>query len=105
MMIKTVFLVPVRDNEGQPFVRLFWRELESRLIAAFGAFSRISGVIGAWESRGRIYRDRSRQYVVSLTSWRQLPGWLALVDWVRDATRQEAIYIEVAGVPEILEGQ
>lgn len=63
----------------------------------------MTGVHGTWEHGGRLYRDVSRQYVVSLTSWRQLPAWLELMDWVRQAFTQRAIYIEVAGVPEVLD--
>ncbi|MCI0584141.1 MAG: hypothetical protein L0227_14875 [Chloroflexi bacterium] len=101
-MIKAAFLVPIRDNDGRPFPRSSWIELERRLVDAFGGYSRMSAVHGAWEEHGRVYRDVSRQYVASLSSWMELPVWLDLVRWVRQAFRQEAIYIEVAGVPEIV---
>ena len=55
-----------------------------------------------WRDGDRTYRDRSRQYVVSLTSWTQLADWLAIVHWAVVAFHQEALYIEVAGVPEII---
>ena len=100
-MIKTEFLVPTRDNRGRPFPRSLWRRLEQQLIR-FGGFSRESGIVGAWEFEGRQHRDRSRRYVVALASWTQLPAWLSLIQWVRQEFGQEAIYIEVAGVPEVL---
>lgn len=99
-MIKTVLLVPVRDNDGKAFTRAFWRPLEQRL-RSFGGFTR-SSVQGEWEAQGRIYHDRSRRYEVSLTSWTQLPDWLNIASWVLEHFRQEALYIEVAGIPEIL---
>ncbi len=102
-MVKTMFLVPIRDNEGRPFPRSHWRELEQQLLQ-FGGFSRTTGVAGTWTDGGRIYRDTSRQYVVSLQSWTQIPAWLEIVRWARERFRQEAIYIEVAGVPEIIGG-
>jgi hypothetical protein len=102
-MIKTIFLVPVRDNDGRPFPRSAWRALEDRLLQ-FGGFSFTDGVYGTWQFGGRMYRDRSRRYTVSLTSWMQLPASLELVHWVRGTFRQEAIYVEVAGVPEIVGG-
>ncbi len=100
-MIKTVLLVPIRDNEGRLYSRSAWDELEDRLLQ-FGGLSRTSGVVGVWRSGTRVYRDRSRQYVVSLASWMELPAWLDVVRWARRRFPQEAIYFEVAGVPEIL---
>jgi hypothetical protein len=39
---------------------------------------------------------------VSLTGWRQLPAWLIVVEWALERFDQEAVYIEVAGIPELL---
>lgn len=99
-MIETVVLVPVADNDGKRFSRQTWDTLEVKL-AAFGGFTREPNVVGQWESAGRIYRDRSRRYVVVLTSWWQLGEWLAVVDWARAEFRQEALSVKVAGIPEI----
>ena len=66
-MIKTVVLVPVRDNAGRPFPKALWESLQARFMQ-FGGFTRPIGVVGAWESGGRVYRDRSRQYTVVLAS-------------------------------------
>jgi hypothetical protein len=101
-VIKTVFLVPLRDNDGRPFAESDWLALEARLLQ-FGGFSWIDNVAGIWQASGRVYRDVSRQYTVSLKRWIQLPAWLEIVLWVRTHFRQEAIYIEVANVPDILE--
>jgi hypothetical protein len=100
-MIKTIFLVPVHDNTGGPFPESAWLALEERL-ARFGGFSWRSGVTGAWKAGDHIYRDRSREYTVSLDSWTQLADWLRLVRWAGQRFRQEAIYLEVAGLPEVL---
>lgn len=100
-MIKTMFLVPVRDNAGRSFPKSTWRRLDRQLMLAFGGFSAIAEVRGAWESQGRVYRDVSRQYVVALDSWNQFSAWLDVVGWVRETFHQEAIYIEVNGQPEI----
>lgn len=100
-MIKTMFLVPTKDNDGQPFGRRDWQELEQKLLR-FGGFTSGGVVEGSWEADGRVYRDRSRTYIVSLESWTQLPEWLDVVRWVRATFRQEAVYIEIAGIPEII---
>lgn len=100
-MVKTMFLVPLVDNDGQPFEAEAWRELERQLMQ-FGGFT--SGIVveGAWEAGGRIYRDTSRTYLVALESWTQLPQWLEVIRWVREQFRQKAIYVEIAGIPEIV---
>lgn len=103
-MIKALFLVPVQDNDGHPFPRAFWAELDDRLVAAFGGFTRTPGISGAWQSGGRIYRDESSQFTLALTSWWDVPALLAIMEWVRVTTRQEALYVEIAGIPEIRSG-
>ncbi len=100
MKIRAVVLVPIRDNEGRRFSQRLWGELEARLVACAGGFNRMSSVQGAWEHDGRIYRDTCRQYTASLPHWFALPAWLEVIRWTRDAFRQEAIYFEVAGIPE-----
>lgn len=103
-MIKTQVLVPTRDNDGRAFGRSAWRELERRLLA-FGGYSRESGVFGGWtDASGRLYNDTSRQYTVALESWLDLAAWLAVVQWARTAFRQDALFIEVAGIPEVADG-
>ena len=90
-MIKTVLLVPSRDNQGRLFPRDRWIELEEQLVTAFGGLSRESGIRGVWRDRGRVYRDVSRRYVVSLDSWLQLPAWLDMVRWALRTFEQEAL--------------
>ena len=111
-MIEAVAFVPVRSNDGVPYPRSFWRRLEESLIEDFGAFSRLSDVRGVWvdlpETPDRgiappvTYRDTSRQYVVALLSWSQFPVWLRAVDWILLETGQKALYIKVAGIPDVL---
>ena len=100
-MIKTMFLVPARDNDGRPFASSSWRSLNGLLVATFGGYTVTAGVRGAWQFESRIYHDISRQYVVVLASWNQFGAWLEVIGWVRDEFHQEAIYIEVNGQPEI----
>jgi hypothetical protein len=102
VLIKTLFLVPIRDNDGKVFPKRAWRELEDRL-RMFGGFTRLGLVEGEWtDAAGRIYRDRSRQYG-SVLSVRDLAAWLAIVTWVQERFGQEAMYVEIAGQPEIVD--
>lgn len=103
-MIKTSVLIPLADNDGAAFSKSTWEALHTRL-ADFGGFSFTRGVFGFWVDAGKTYEDESRQYIVSLDSWTQFPAWLAVMQWAREAFRQLALYIEVAGHPEILRQQ
>lgn len=101
-MVKTMLLVPVADNAGEVFGPEDFRELESRLLALGGGFSRQANVAGAWAYEGRVIRDESRQYLVALQGWRDVAAWLDIVEWARIRFRQDAMYVEVAGIPEVL---
>lgn len=102
-MIKTTFLIPVRDNEGRAFEPEAWAELDRRLLR-FGGASDTGRVTGTWENDGGgVHREKSRQYQVSLQRWTDLPDWLDLIRWARHRFRQQAIYVEVAGIPEIID--
>ncbi|MEX0783795.1 MAG: hypothetical protein WD557_14215 [Dehalococcoidia bacterium] len=101
-MISTVVLVPTYDNRGEPFGPDVFRDFEARLLSRFGGYTRATDLVGEWVDSGVTYRDHSRQYRVALGSWRALPAFLDLVDWARLTFEQEAMYIEVAGIPEIL---
>lgn len=102
-MIKTLVLVPIRDNDGQPFSPADWDLLERKLLERFGGFTGGGMAEGAWsDDAGKVYRDVSRRYEVALSSWNQLPDWLDVVRWIRVHFRQIAVYVEVAGIPEII---
>jgi len=103
-MIKTSFLVPIRDNEGRAFEGEAWAELEHRLLR-FGGASAGGLISGTWESHAGVRRETNRQYQVGLARWTDLPDWLDVIRWARRRFRQEAIYIEVAGMPEIMGGE
>lgn len=100
-VIRTVLLIPLRDNEGRRFPASAERELEAQL-TRFSGFTRVPGVMGVWQSGGHTFRDRHRLYIVNLASWTQLGDWLRIVRWARERFRQEAMYVEVAGIPEVL---
>ncbi|MCX6023129.1 MAG: hypothetical protein NTZ05_15655 [Chloroflexi bacterium] len=99
--IEAQFLLPLRDNDGKPYSREDWDDLDERL-AEFGGFTVIPEVSGWWRDDGEIYRDVSNIYVVDLTSWADMSQWLETVRWAQVRFRQIAIRIRVAGIPEIL---
>lgn len=102
-MIKTLFHVPLTDNNGQPFPQASWDRLDQRLLR-FGGSSVVPGVRGAWRdpATGRVYSDVSNRYEVGLASWTDLPAWLRVVRWAQSEFRQVTMYVDVAGQPEAL---
>lgn len=101
-MIKALVFVPVRSNEGRAFPREAWQELLARF-EQFGGVTVEPAVSGRWLSGGRWYNEPMRPYLIALTSWRQLPDWLAVVEWIQMRFEQEALYVEVAGQPEVID--
>lgn len=95
-MIKTLFLVPVADNEGSYFPDEMYAALDTRILATFGGLSRRRGVIGAWREGDHIYRDRDFEYTIVIEDWTQIPKFLAVIEDVWRDFRQEAIYYEIA---------
>lgn len=77
-------------------------QLENRLRELAGGFTREDGPAGKWVAGERVYHDASRRYTVAIQSWRQFPAWLEIVEWIRIEFRQEALYIRVQRVAEIL---
>lgn len=98
-LIEAVFMLPEADNDGTPFTRADWEALGERLAAMADGYSVEIGVHGVW----RGYRDLNRRYIVALEHWTDLPPWLDLVRWAQQHFRQQAIYVRVAGVADILE--
>ena len=102
-MVKTLFFVPLVDNEGTPFLPADWSALEHRLWLLAEGFSRRDGVQGAWKDNdGSVHTGENREFTIALTSWTQLAEWLETVQWAKAHFRQLAIYLEVNGSPEIL---
>lgn len=100
-MIKTVLYVPVSDNAGRHFTSAEWQALETGF-AQFGGYSFQADIVGAWIDHGTVYRDQNRAYTVALTTIRQLPAWVAVVEWALEAFSQEAVYVELNGAPEVV---
>lgn len=89
-------LLPVRDNDGQHFSPAEIAAFETQLLTLAGGFTRKGEVAGVWrDSAGRVYRDRSRLY--SLTVPRSAAASIArAIDRaVRSAFRQEASFVEL----------
>jgi hypothetical protein len=99
-LIETLILIPVRDNDGEPYTRETYDTLHRRLAAEGWGWSIAREIEGGWANAGIVYIDESQEWLVALNSWTQLPAWLAVVEWIRVTFRQEAMFVRVAGVYE-----
>ena len=103
-MIKTTILVPVTDNEGQPFPDTERRWLLQTAVRRFGGVTVEGTADGQWKDQRRVVHDVSLRVTIALASWRDIPRWLRFVKAVRLRFRQKEIYGEVAGIPELFSG-
>lgn len=101
-MIRTLIHIPLRDNGGRPFTAAAFKEFESQALELAGGWTRETGAVGAWKDGDTVYDDELRVYSIALSSWLQVPAFLKLAEWARVQFAQEAIYVEIAGIPEII---
>jgi hypothetical protein len=91
-------LVPLANNEGEPFGADVFAALESELLDLAGGFTRQEGLIGFWRSdAGRVYEDRMRGYTVALGTRNARATVIALARRWCVAFAQEAMYVRLPG--------
>jgi hypothetical protein len=104
-MILATVLVPLARNDGSPQPRSLFTRLEALLFDRFDGWTDGGRKGGGWRSGDRtIYRDQSRQYEVALDSWRSVPAFLEVVEFVALHFKQLAVFYTIAGVPDIMPG-
>jgi hypothetical protein len=97
--ILTSVIIPNRRSDGRPVSRRTVAVLRERLIGIGGGYS-VQPIRGGWMHEGRLYSDSSVRYEVWLRSWRDVPAFLEIVDWARQALEQITMGIVIAGIPE-----
>ncbi len=102
-MIVTTIYLPIRGNDGKPFDGEIRQRIRARLVAEFGSYSINPGQHGAWTEQGTTYRDESEALVVALASWLELPRWFEFVRFIQTELAQISMYIEIAGIPEVVD--
>jgi hypothetical protein len=91
-------LVPLADNDGEPFPQSAFNTLEHFFTELCGGFTRRGDVEGAWRSptTGDVMRDRSRSYVVTLPV-EEAEEQIARIElFIRRFFRQEAAFLELS---------
>jgi len=90
-------LVPLADNDGDPFPASAFNTLEHFLTILCGGFTRRGDVEGVWRSpdTGAVMRDRSRSYVVTLPAEDADEQITRIESFIRRYFRQEAAFLEL----------
>lgn len=103
-MFEVQILIPVTDNDGEAFGPSQFKSFETAIIDSFGGFSLLAGeVVGGWRNEaGVVYSDRSRCYVVALSSLAKGDAIVALARFAKALFSQEAIAIRYLGQLEII---
>lgn len=97
MFIDNSFLVPVvRDSNRAPHNATSWTELEAKLVAEFGGFTRRGQVNGYWrDSSGKLILDTSEVYSVGFDTdnFIAVDAFAKLMAWVKSEFDQQCIYV------------
>ncbi|SMO92783.1 hypothetical protein [Melghirimyces algeriensis] len=102
-MIETYILIPQADNDGNPFSVSKLKNLRNIIIEEFGGVSVEEGTIsGYWKGGEKTYKDTNDKYMIALNSLTEIPKFLEIARWVRKEFQQEAVYVNIAGIAEII---
>jgi hypothetical protein len=96
-MMHVDILIPLADNDGDPFPHTAFDTLEHFLTILCGGFTRRGDVEGAWRSpdTGTVMRERSRSYVVTLPAEEADEQIARIESFIRRYFRQEAAFLEL----------
>jgi hypothetical protein len=87
------FLIPLRDNDGNPFEYTDFTWLNGQLVTRFTGYTRDGIVSGEWFESGVRYADDSYRFVVAIAN-EQLETLAALLEEACERFKQEALYLE-----------
>jgi hypothetical protein len=88
-------LLPLADNDTVPFSDAAFAAFEDFLVQLAGGFTRRGDVEGAWRAPdGRVMRDRSRSYAVTVPEHLTDRVASSIDHYVRRQFRQQATFVE-----------
>ena len=88
--VKVTVLVPLHDNDGEPFDLATWSWWSDELTALVSGFTDVGVVTGWW----RGYSDQNRSIVIIVKSAHEVDAIRNLLREARVRFRQEAMYLE-----------
>lgn len=87
---KVTVLIPLKDNDGEPFDLITWSWWNDRLTELVSGFTDVGVVTGWW----RGYSDQNRSLVIIVKTLREVDAIRRLLRDARVRFRQEAMYLE-----------
>jgi hypothetical protein len=89
----TQILLPKRDNMGRPFARKHYQSFQSRMMRAYGGWTRKGQAEGAWLSpAGKLHQEEHWVYEV-VHARRDARLWQAEKERLKAELEQEDIWI------------
>jgi hypothetical protein len=88
--LKVTLLIPLKDNDGEPFDLATWSWWNDELTELVSGFTDLGVVTGWW----RGYSDQNRIVVVIVKTMREVDALRELLREARVRFRQEAMYLE-----------
>ncbi|HYR30055.1 MAG TPA: hypothetical protein VEU30_16415 [Thermoanaerobaculia bacterium] len=88
--LKVTLLIPLKDNEGEPFDLWTWSWWSGALMELVSGFTDLGVATGWW----RGFTDENRVIVVVVRSLREVDAIRSLLREARVRFRQEAMYLE-----------
>ena len=88
--LKVTLLIPLNDNDGEPFDIVTWSWWNDELTALVTGFTDLGVVTGWW----RGYADQNRVIVIIVKSTQEVDAIRRLLTEARARFRQEAMYLE-----------
>ena len=90
MAYKVTVLLPLADNEGNPFDGQTWRWWNDQLTALVAGFTDLGVVHGWW----RGHSDRNRHITITVETDAEIDQIRSLLRRARERFRQKAMYLE-----------
>lgn len=88
--LKVTLMVPLADNDGEPFDVRTWTWWNDHLTAVVAGFTDMGVATGWW----RGYMDQNRVIVIVVSSMDEVKRLRSLLAEARIEFRQEAMYLE-----------
>lgn len=104
-LIETYILVPTHYNDGTPVEETKLEQLEVLYLEKFGGVTiEYNASKGLWKdpNTGTIYPDTHHKFIVALEHWNQVKDLIEIAETIKQELKQEAVYINIAGIPDII---
>ncbi len=103
-LIEAVIPIPANSNASVPFTEVEWAALYARLASVAEGATRRGPHSGVWidPQTGTEYSEPVFEIEVGIESWMQIGAFVEVARWALSHFDQRAIFIKIAGVPEVL---